>query len=188
MSTPRASRPSISSNSTARSMTTPLPITGVHVGVRMPEGSRWSVLLARAVLLDDDGVAGVVAAVELHDVVDVAAHEVGGLALALIAPLGPHQHDCRHLCTFSRVDGGQRTGPSRALRTGARTQEGYCLAPGPQPERCRAAVAPRRIRPDVDVAGPPLAGLRRVSAGVGRDRSRPRRRRAGTSSAPRAWP
>ena len=48
VSTPRASRPSISSNSTARSMTTPLPITGVHVGVRMPEGSRVElVLLAR---------------------------------------------------------------------------------------------------------------------------------------------
>ena len=39
-STPRAVRPSISSNSTARSMTAPLPITGVHPGVRMPDGSR----------------------------------------------------------------------------------------------------------------------------------------------------
>jgi len=47
VSTPRASRPSISWNSTARSMTTPLPITGVHVGVRMPEGRRWSANFSR---------------------------------------------------------------------------------------------------------------------------------------------
>ena len=40
MSTPRASSPSISWNSTLRSTTTPLPITGVHPGVRMPLGSR----------------------------------------------------------------------------------------------------------------------------------------------------
>ena len=40
VSTPRASRSSISVNSTARSMTTPLPMTGVQPGVRIPEGSR----------------------------------------------------------------------------------------------------------------------------------------------------
>ena len=45
---------------------------------------------------DDHGVAGVVAALVAHDVVDVAAEEVGGLALALVAPLGAHQDDCRH--------------------------------------------------------------------------------------------
>jgi hypothetical protein len=42
VSTPRASSPSISSNSTDRSITTPLPITGVQPGVRMPDGSRCS--------------------------------------------------------------------------------------------------------------------------------------------------
>src|SRR3954451_16031170 len=40
VSTPRASSPSISSNSTARSTTTPLPMTGVTVGVSTPAGSR----------------------------------------------------------------------------------------------------------------------------------------------------
>ena len=40
VSRPRDSSPSISWNSTARSTTTPLPITGVHVGVRIPLGSR----------------------------------------------------------------------------------------------------------------------------------------------------
>ena len=45
---------------------------------------------------DHDGVAGVVAAVELDDVVDAAAEQVGGLALALVAPLGADDHDCWH--------------------------------------------------------------------------------------------
>ena len=45
---------------------------------------------------DHDGVAGVVAAVELHDVVDPATEQVGGLAFALVAPLGPDDHNCRH--------------------------------------------------------------------------------------------
>ncbi len=42
VSIPRASRPSISWNSTDRSTTTPLPMTGVTPGVRMPLGSRCS--------------------------------------------------------------------------------------------------------------------------------------------------
>ena len=42
VSTPRALRPSISSNRTSRSITTPLAITGVLEGERMPEGSRCS--------------------------------------------------------------------------------------------------------------------------------------------------
>ena len=45
---------------------------------------------------DDDGVAGVVAAVELDDVVDAAAEQVGRLALAFVAPLGADQNDCGH--------------------------------------------------------------------------------------------
>src|SRR6478736_5776041 len=58
------------------------------------------VLLALAVLLDHDGVAGVVAAVVLDDVVDAAAEQVGRLALALIAPLRSDEHDCRHRSAF----------------------------------------------------------------------------------------
>ena len=45
---------------------------------------------------DDDGVAGVVAAVELDHVVDAAAEEVSGLALALIPPLGADDYDSWH--------------------------------------------------------------------------------------------
>ena len=45
---------------------------------------------------DHHGVAGVVAAVELDDIVDAAAEKVGRLALAFIAPLGADQNDCGH--------------------------------------------------------------------------------------------
>src|SRR5690606_34234094 len=48
---------------------------------------------------DHHGVARVVAALVPHDVVDVATEQVGGLALALIAPLGAHENDCRHALT-----------------------------------------------------------------------------------------
>jgi hypothetical protein len=46
--------------------------------------------------VDDHRVAGVVAAVELDDVVDAAPEEIGCLALALVTPLGPDDDDCRH--------------------------------------------------------------------------------------------
>ena len=48
---------------------------------------------------DHHRVAGVVAAVELDDVVEPAAEQVGGLALAFIAPLGADDHDCGHAGT-----------------------------------------------------------------------------------------
>ena len=54
------------------------------------------VLLLCRSLADDHRVAGVVAAVELHDVVDPAAEEVGRLALALVAPLGADDGDRGH--------------------------------------------------------------------------------------------
>src|ERR1700749_3257563 len=65
--TPRASRASISSNSTFGSMTTPLPITGVT-----------------SALVPDD-------------VLDAVPEQVGRLALTLVAPLGTDQHDRGHL-------------------------------------------------------------------------------------------
>jgi len=46
VSTPLASRASISEMRTPRSMTTPLPMTGVQPGVRMPEGRRWRAYLS----------------------------------------------------------------------------------------------------------------------------------------------
>ena len=47
--------------------------------------------------VDHHRVAGVVAAVELHDVVDLGAEQVSRLALALVAPLRPDQHDAWHV-------------------------------------------------------------------------------------------
>ena len=45
---------------------------------------------------DDDGVAGVVAALVANDIVDAATEEIGCLALAFIAPLRPDENDCGH--------------------------------------------------------------------------------------------
>ena len=45
---------------------------------------------------DDDRVTGVVATVELHDVVDATAKKVGGLALAFVSPLGADDDDSWH--------------------------------------------------------------------------------------------
>jgi hypothetical protein len=46
--------------------------------------------------VDDDGVPGVVAAVELDDIVDPATQQIRRLALTFVAPLGTDQHDRRH--------------------------------------------------------------------------------------------
>ena len=48
-------------------------------------------------IADDDRVAGVVAALVAHDVLDPATEQVGGLSFALIAPLGSDEHDCWHV-------------------------------------------------------------------------------------------
>ena len=45
---------------------------------------------------DDEGVAGVVAALEAHDDVGLVGQPVDDLALALVAPLGANDHDVRH--------------------------------------------------------------------------------------------
>ena len=60
--------------------------------------------------VDDDGVPGVVAAVELDDGVDPAAEQVGRLALAFVAPLGADQNDRGHASplSISRVQGSRR--------------------------------------------------------------------------------
>ena len=60
----------------------------------MPLGSRCRAYFGS--VADDDRVAGVVAAVELHDVVDVLAEQVGRLALAFVAPLGADENDRGH--------------------------------------------------------------------------------------------
>ena len=69
-------------------------MTGTHAG---REDARRQQVQRILLAADDDGVPGVVAAVELDDVVDAAAEQVGRLALAFVAPLGPDDHDGRHL-------------------------------------------------------------------------------------------
>ena len=102
------------------------------------------VLLAGAVLaLDDDGVAGVVAPVELDDVVDVAAHEVGRLALALVAPLGSDQHDRRHRRSFSHV---RRAKVPRRAEGPSRVRAGASYTPPYRGMPCALGSAQRRRR------------------------------------------
>ncbi len=72
---------------------------GRDAGCQDPRGQQVQGVLLVA---DHDGVAGVVAAVVLHDVVDGGAEDVGRLALALVPPLGAEQHDRGHVgYTFS---------------------------------------------------------------------------------------
>ena len=46
---------------------------------------------------DHDGVAGVITAVGLDYVIDLAAEDIGGLALAFVAPLGADNDDRCHV-------------------------------------------------------------------------------------------
>ena len=84
------------------STTTPLAMTGVT-----PVGEDAARQQVQRVLLvaDDDGVAGVVAAVELDDVVDATGEQVGGLALSFIAPLGADDDSGRHGWSLSNRRG-----------------------------------------------------------------------------------
>src|SRR5213082_2773155 len=85
-----------------------------------------------------DGVAGVVAALVAHAVVDGRPEQVGRLALPLIAPLGAEDHDRGHLPPLPLA--GAPALP--AIRTPAR-QTG---SPDAQQHRgsCEATLAERR--------------------------------------------
>src|SRR5215475_6702777 len=62
-----------------------------------------------ALVADDDGVAGVIAALVPDDVLHAVPEQVGRLALTLVAPLGADQHDGGHLLTpFTRRNPWQR--------------------------------------------------------------------------------
>ncbi len=92
------------------------------------------VLLAGAVLLrDDDGVAGVVPAVELDDVVDRAAEQVGRLALPLVAPLGSDDGDRGHL---SLLRDGRSPSASRRLLNAPDCSLQHARSPGKTPGSC----------------------------------------------------
>ena len=75
-------------------MTTPLPMTD---SLPWPHdaGRQQRELVGDAV--DDQRVAGIVAALEAHDDIGALRQPVDDLALALIAPLGADHRDIRHL-------------------------------------------------------------------------------------------
>ena len=119
----RSTIASSSRNSASGETTTPLPITEVQSGVRIPLGSRW---VANFSPFDHDRVAGVVAAARADAEVDgvLGGEQVGRLALALVAPLGSEHDDSRASCWPSI--GWIRT--SRAPMTRARVQQHRALA------------------------------------------------------------
>src|SRR5207302_8337588 len=53
--------------------------------------------------VDDERVAGIVAALEAHDDVGLLGQPIDDFAFALVAPLGTDHHDVRHETSFSRA-------------------------------------------------------------------------------------
>ena len=60
------------------------------------ENARWQKVQRVLLGADDNGVAGIVAAVEFDDIIDAVTEQVGSLALSFIAPLGADQNDGGH--------------------------------------------------------------------------------------------
>ena len=152
----------------------------------------------------DHRVAGVVAALVADDVGDAATEQVGGLALALVAPLGTDQHDSRHrvlvllvVGRIGRQPGGSRLGQMAGYRHGLRrvwTSAAWSRArppdrrtsPRPRDAESVAVRGPgpgarRRPHPAAE-GGPHRAGAGRL--GAGRRQGLPRRWPATSASAP----
>ena len=145
---------------------------------------------------DDDRVAGVVAAVELDDVVDAAAEEVGRLALAFVAPLGADDHDRGHVeDPFARVGSPQpiaTTAPTLTLTCTSMCKIGVRLdaMPTHAPTRAPRRDAAENREAILDAAAAALnddidASLETIAARAGlsrRGRLRPLRHPATTCS------
>ena len=84
----------ISSAKAQGSTTTPLPITESLPGRTTPEGQQRQ-LVGGAV--DDQGVAGIVAALKAHDDIGALRQPVDDLALAFVAPLGADDYHVSQL-------------------------------------------------------------------------------------------
>ena len=65
-------------------------------GVRVKDPRRKQVH-EELLVIDDDSVSSVIASRIPHAIVDAFGHEIGGLALALVTPLGTHDDDSRHV-------------------------------------------------------------------------------------------
>ena len=149
------------------SITTPLPIRQRRPGCRMPEGTRCSTSVSPVA---DHAVAGVGAALVAGDHVGGRAQRVDDLALALVAPLGAHDHGARHRAASSE----KRTRHASRGRT---------RLPVATPRAIRAA-AGRAARGRVSPASPAprSAMLRRLGAGAPLRLGRARRRGAAVAS------
>ena len=188
-STPRAASASSSRNSASGETTTPLPITDGGAGGEDAAGQQVG---GELLAVHHDGVPGVVAAAGADDVVDRLgrSEEVGGLALALVTPLGAEDDDRGHRTSASSR---RRTGPARAFGAG----QGRVRS-RPYPRGRPGRVGPwARVRPvdpllvitngdagtaDDDALEPPLALLRERVLGRGPVHVQPgrARRRAAT--------
>ena len=109
VSTPRRSSPDSSSSSTPGVDHHAVADHVVHA--RREDSGRDEVQREVLAVGQHDGVAGVVAALVAHHPLDLAAEQVGGLALALVTPLGADQHDRRHV-KLRPDDHGAAQGPS----------------------------------------------------------------------------
>ena len=193
VSMPRSSRPPSSVSNTPGSMTTPLPMTLVTPGVRIPDGIR-----CRANFCPSGSTTvwpGVVAALVAHHPLHPLAVQVGGLALALVAPLGADEHHHRHgtlpSSTARRPAGRPRRVRSSRRVHGRHAPEGRVvvvqlrsaahravLLPAADPVGCRADAGRRareagrtgRRRCDHRTDGPGLWRPDRSSVGRGRAR------------------
>ena len=113
----------------------------------------------------DHRVAGVVAALVADDVGHAATEQVGGLALALVAPLGADQHDSRHRVLVLL---GRRIGDPAGSRGGR--SDGRVSA-WPPSSWTSAVWSP--ARPPAGATSPPPRTPSRSSSG-GRSRRSPR--------------
>ena len=168
---------------------------GDHAGRAGREDAAGQQVRRELLAVDDDRVAGVVAAARAHHEVDglVGGEQVGGLALALVAPLGTEDDDRGHVVScVGCVDGskaGSRADATATRASGARSasvrgngpaarhhQQGRRYG-GPGDPRGRAA---RSCEPDVGRGGGDLRpGRARRRAAAGRlapDRGGGRRR------------
>ena len=139
-----------------------------------------------------DGVAGVVAALEADHEVRLLGEQVDDLALALVAPLGAHDHDAGHVVGQSRARRrrpGTASGrpPSVESSNGSaagrlRLGLGRCIGGS-----IRWSCAEHRQRIAADLVEPRDGAVADLRAQLGRMRRRPPRRpllaRRGSSSA-----
>ena len=157
-SMPRRRRPSSSPISTAGSTTTPLPITQVLPGCRIPDGIRWNLNVSpsRTIVWP-----ALLPPWKRTTIGGALGEQVDDLALALVAPLGPDDHDARHQPSDyaerapARAGLRQRSGGPRRRAAASRTSR-------PAARPCARRSAPRAAV-DLEVGGDEHRAVGRVA-------------------------